>query len=73
MKLSEAEVNKRYRVKNMYRLGYGVRTRINDMGLVGCIFKVIIKIEHGPILIEVRGTRLALGKGLAEKVNVEEI
>ncbi len=46
--------------------------RLLDLGLTkGCTFKVIQGIGRGPVLVEVRGTRIALGHGLANQVIVE--
>ena len=46
--------------------------RLLDLGLTkGCTFKVIQSSGRGPVLVEVRGTRIALGHGLANKVIVE--
>jgi Fe2+ transport system protein FeoA len=46
--------------------------RLLDLGLTkGCTFNVIQSLGHGPVLVEVRGTRIALGHGLANKVMVE--
>jgi ferrous iron transport protein A len=46
--------------------------RLLDLGLTkGCTFKVIQGRGSGPVLVEVRGTRIALGHGLARKVIVE--
>jgi Fe2+ transport system protein FeoA len=43
-----------------------------DLGLTkGCSFKVIQSLGRGPVLVEVRGTRIALGHGLASQVLVE--
>ena len=55
------------------RNGRNASQRIVDMGLCpGTRIKVVNAAPfHGPIEIEVRGTRLALGRGLAEKIYVE--
>ncbi len=54
--------------------GRGILRRLLDLGLTkGCTFKVIQGSRHGPVLIEVRGTRLALGHGLASKLIIEEL
>jgi len=46
--------------------------RLADMGLVpGTKIKVLRKAPFGPIEIEVKGTKLALGRGLATKVFVK--
>jgi ferrous iron transport protein A len=43
-----------------------------DLGLTkGCDFRVIQSRGSGPVLVEVRGTRIALGHGLASQVMVE--
>ena len=50
----------------------GITKRLLDLGLTkGCTFKVVHGSGRGPVLVEVRGTRIALGHGLASKVLVE--
>ncbi len=52
----------------------GILRRLLDLGLTkGCTFTVVQGSRHGPILVEVRGTRVALGHGLARKLVVEEV
>lgn len=47
--------------------------RLVDLGLTrGCRFKVVQGGTKGPVLVEVRGTRIALGHALAERVLVKE-
>jgi len=72
MLLSDSEVGKKYRISNIDKLGRNIKKRLCDMGLVGCVFLVIVK-SSGPVLVEVRGTRLALGRGMAMKLEVEEV
>jgi Fe2+ transport system protein FeoA len=49
-----------------------IMKRLLDLGLTkGCNFKVIQSRGRGPVLVEVRGTRIALGHGLASHVLVE--
>ncbi|MGQ4912872.1 MAG: FeoA family protein [Candidatus Thorarchaeota archaeon] len=51
-----------------------VMKRLLDLGLTkGCTFKVVQGSQHGPVLVEIRGTRIALGHGLASKIVVEEV
>ncbi len=48
--------------------------RLLDLGLTkGCPFKVVQGSHMGPVLVEVRGTRIALGHGLARRLMIEEI
>jgi len=52
--------------------GRGIMKRLLDLGLTkGCTFKVVQGSTGGPILVEVRGTRIALGHNLARQVIVE--
>ena len=54
------------------RGGRGITKRLLDLGLTkGCTFKVVQGSGKGPILVEVRGTRIALGHQLASRVIVE--
>ena len=55
-----------------FRGGFGLQRRLADMGLTpGVQLKVINNERHGPVLIELRGSRLALGRGVAHHVLVE--
>ncbi|MDH5770858.1 MAG: ferrous iron transport protein A [Candidatus Bathyarchaeota archaeon] len=53
--------------------GWGFEKRLMDMGLTpGTRVKVVKSAPfHGPLEILVRGSRLALGRGMAERVFVE--
>jgi DtxR family Mn-dependent transcriptional regulator len=55
------------------RGGFGVEKRLMDMGLTPGTKVTVIKSApfHGPLEILVRGSRLALGRGIAEKIFVE--
>jgi Fe2+ transport system protein FeoA len=53
--------------------GWGFRKRLEDMGLTPGIRVTVVKSApfHGPLEVYVRGSRLALGKGMAERIFVE--
>lgn len=54
--------------------GMKVLRRLLDLGLTtGCSFEVIHGGERGPVLLQVRGTRVALGQGLASRLLVEVV
>ncbi|MFW9907565.1 MAG: ferrous iron transport protein A [Candidatus Thorarchaeota archaeon] len=54
--------------------GRRILRRLLDLGITsGCVFEVIHGGKSGPILIQVRGTRVALGQGLASKLLVEVV
>jgi ferrous iron transport protein A len=53
--------------------GCNLIKRLAEMGLTyGSKIKVVSDPCGGPVLIEVRDTRLALGRGVATKIFVEE-
>ena len=55
------------------RAGWGLQRRLADMGLTpGVRIRVISSQMPGPILIDLRGSRLVLGHGVAQKVMVKE-
>ncbi len=54
--------------------GMKLRKKLEDMGLTpGVRFKVVSGEDFGPCIIEVRGTRLALGRNIVSKIQVDEI
>jgi Fe2+ transport system protein FeoA len=54
--------------------GFGIFSILLDLGLTkGCTFEIVQASSHGPVLIEIRGTRIALGHGLASKILIEEV
>lgn len=72
--LDRVEKNKKAKVIDIEG-GWGVRRRLNQMGIhPGDVLTVM---RHGalggPIVIEVHGFQLALGRGIASQVVVEEV
>ena len=53
--------------------GWGFGKRLMDMGLTPGTRVTVVKSApfHGPLEILVRGSRLALGRGMAERILVE--
>ena len=53
--------------------GWGFEKRLMDMGLTPGTQVTVVKSApfHGPVEILVRGSRLALGRGMAERIFVE--
>ena len=59
------------RVVNV-RAGWGLTRRLADMGLLpGVQIRVINNQLRGPLIIDLRGSRLVLGHGMAQKILVE--
>ena len=54
------------------RAGRKAMIRLAELGfLYGSVIRVLKSFSSGPILLEVKGSRIALGKGIAMKVFVE--
>ncbi|MEA2085906.1 MAG: FeoA family protein, partial [Chloroflexota bacterium] len=55
------------------RAGWGLQRRLADMGLTpGVRIRVINSQMPGPVLIDLRGSRVGLGRGVAQKILVKE-
>jgi Fe2+ transport system protein FeoA len=56
------------------RAGWGLQRRLADMGLTpGVTIKVLNSQVPGPIIIDLRGSRLVLGYGMAQKILVRRL
>ena len=52
--------------------GRGLRSKLYSMGLVpGATLKILSRSGSGPVMIAVKDSRLAIGRGMAEKIIVE--
>jgi ferrous iron transport protein A len=55
------------------RAGGGLQRRLADMGLTpGVKIKMIRSQMPGPVLIDLRGSKVALGHGIAHKIVVQK-
>ena len=73
MPLSMASPGETVTVVNV-RAGWGLQGRLADMGLTpGVQVRVINSQMSGPIMIDLRGSRLALGRGVAHKIMVKGV
>jgi ferrous iron transport protein A len=72
--LDEVHEDKKARVVDVQG-GWGVRRRLGQMGIhPGDIITVLrYGALGGTILIEVRGFQVALGRGIASRITVEEV
>ncbi len=56
------------------RAGWGLQRRLADMGLLpGVQIRVINNQMPGPLIIDLRGSRLVLGHGMAHKILVKGV
>jgi Fe2+ transport system protein FeoA len=73
MPLSMASPGEEVRLVGV-RGGWGIRRRLADMGLtLGEKVWVVQTGPSGPLVVAVRDSRLALGRGMAHKIMVEPI
>lgn len=57
-----------------FRGGFGMRRRLADLGLnIGMDVKVVSMDPVGPLLVEIKGARYAVGRGLAHHIFVEPV
>jgi len=71
MYLSEVPEGKVVRVVG-FAGGSGALRKLMELGIrEGSIIRVVRNANIGPIIVEVEGSRIALGRGLASKVLVE--
>ena len=53
------------------RAGWGLQRRLADLGLTpGIRVRVVSSGKPGPVVLDVRGSRLALGYGVAHRIMV---
>jgi ferrous iron transport protein A len=56
------------------RGGHGFLSRLASLGFTpGARLKVVQNYGHGPIIVNLRDTRVALGRGEAAKILVEQL
>ena len=74
MVLKEANVGKEVKIIG-YSGGQHLDEKLRQLGLVpGDKIRIIRKAPfHGPLLVEIRDREIALGCGIASKIEVEEI
>lgn len=60
--------------RGSHRRGWGFKKRLMDMGLTpGTVITVVKSAPfNGPLEVSVRGSKLALGRGMAERILVEK-
>jgi ferrous iron transport protein A len=69
--LSDLRTGESARIRKMQG-GHGFLSRLASLGFTpGADLRVVQNYGHGPIIVNLRGTRVALGRGEAEKILVE--
>ena len=72
MTLESVDVRRQVRVI-LIEGGHGVRSHLNTLGIhIGDWLTVVERAPfRGPVLVDVNGTRVAIGRGIANKVKVD--
>ena len=70
MPLATVKAGQKVRFVNV-RAGQALKARLAAMGLVpGSELEVVTNSLHGPFIVSVKGSRLVLGRGMAQKIMV---
>ena len=73
MPLSSVSSGEQVQIVNI-EAGWGLQRRLADMGLTpGLKVMVIGSQRPGSVVLDVRGSRLALGRGISHKITVKAI
>lgn len=70
--LALVRIGKRVKLTEI-RAGHQLTHRLAELGLTPGVELEVIQDQGGPILLAVRNSRLALGRGMAGKIFVETI
>lgn len=71
LSLADLQAGKRATVREL-RAGRAVESRLASLGMTpGAALEVVQNYGRGPLIVTVRGTRIALGRGEAVKILVE--
>ena len=73
MPLSMAPANTKLEVIG-FRGGFGMRRRLADLGMnIGMEISVISTQPCGPMVVNMKGSRFAIGRGIAHHISVRPI
>lgn len=71
MKLIDGKIGETYRLCSV-SADEKITSRIEALGMNdGTLIKLLNKKRHGAVIVSVRGSRLALGLAIAERIEVE--
>jgi len=73
MPIKHAKAGKTVMLKEI-SWGQSLKNKLKNMGLKpGVRFNIVSSTQDGPVIINLKGTTLALGYGIQSKIMVEEI
>lgn len=65
--LKKGEMGRVYQIEG----GCSARSRLYELGLNKGVLVKIVKNDLGPLILNIQGHKLAIGKGLASKIIIE--
>ena len=69
-----SDVNKGQTVRLVsIEAGKKLTHRLNELGLTPGVELMLVHDSGGPLLLSVRGSRVAIGRGMAEKLHVKDV
>ena len=72
MNVLQAKKNKTYIVKNINLKG-DIERRLEMLGMTNKVkLSILNKKNHGAVILKIRGTRFAVGKEIANAIEIEE-
>jgi len=72
IRLTDAHIDKEIKIISIEG-GRGLKDKLTEMGLVpGEVVRKKEHLKNGPVILEVKGTRLAIGRAMADKITVDE-
>ncbi len=73
MRLSDGINGNKYIVQSI-ELALSVKRRLEILGMThGAVIHILNQKKSGPMIIKVRGTRFALGRGFCRGISVKEV
>ena len=73
MTLHEAQKGHRYCIEGLY-VEPAITRRLQALGLNdGTIVNILNRKKHGALIVQVRGTRLALGKHISSSIEISDM
>lgn len=72
MVLSEAQEGKKVKVVSI-KAGRKLKSRLEGLGIIPGSTMRVIKNSWGPVLVEVLGRKIAIGRGQAQKIEVQQV
>lgn len=72
MTLDQAEIGQEYFIEHLAMIG-STKRRLEALGMIeGTAIMVLNRKKNGTLIYKMRGTRYAIGKGIAQRIEVQK-